>query len=137
MKINISQLVSREVGTTATSGLEEELPIPDQGHAAVQGQIKLTRLDQSILANFDVVAGLTLNCDKCLESFRHQMPLQFDREYWLDRAKTEPDELVVDDQHLDTDPAIIQEILINLPLQAVCKPDCKGLDPVTGVNLNE
>ena len=70
-----------------------------------------------------------------MESFREQLPLSFDREYSL-VPSDDPEVLAVGDGELDTDLAIAQEVSISLPLQVVCKPDCKGLDPTTGENLN-
>ena len=139
MEINVSKLLKKEVGESTKYDLEEEVSIPDKNVAAVQGKVKLTKLDQSVLASFDVIVGINLNCDKCLESFRHQMPLAFDREYLLHKAGDNEDgeHLVAEDSKIDTTPALIQEISINLPLQAVCKPDCKGLDPKTGEDLNQ
>ncbi|OGB73287.1 hypothetical protein A3K24_00190 [candidate division Kazan bacterium RIFCSPHIGHO2_01_FULL_44_14] len=135
MKINVSKLITKETGATAEHELDNEVTIPDRNSAQIQGKVLLTHLDQSILAKFDITAGLNLNCDKCLESFREQLPLSFDREYSL-VPSDDPEVLAVDNGEIDTDPAIIQEVTISLPLQAVCKPDCKGLDSTTGENLN-
>lgn len=139
MEINVSKLLGKEVGETLNVDLDEEVAIPDKNTASVQGKAKLTRLDQSILVSFDVTVGINLNCDKCLESFRHQMPLAFDREYIISKAGSneEGESLEVVDNKIDTGPALIQEISINLPIQAVCKPECKGLDPETGEDLNQ
>ncbi|AKM84659.1 TPA: hypothetical protein DHW58_01745 [Patescibacteria group bacterium] len=135
MKVDVSKLISKEVSATSEHGLDEEVAIPDRNSAQIQGKVLLTRLDQSILAKFDITASLNLNCDKCLESFREQLPLSFDREYSL-VPSDDPEVLAVGDGELDTDLAIAQEVSISLPLQVVCKPDCKGLDPTTGENLN-
>ncbi len=139
MEINVSKLLGRETGETLDVDLEEEVAIPDKNTTVVQGKLKLTRLDQSILASFDITVGINLNCDKCLESFRHQMPLTFDREYLINKAGDDEggENLRVDDNKIDTTLALIHEISINLPIQSVCKPDCKGLDPKTGEDLNQ
>ncbi|RLC37367.1 hypothetical protein DRH29_02090 [candidate division Kazan bacterium] len=136
MKIDVTKLVQKEIGATAEYDLDEQVEVPDKGNAQVSGRVTLTNLDQSILARFEALASLNLNCDKCLESFRYQTPLNFDREY-LKTKTNDPEALTLDNNSLDIDPAISQEILLNLPLQAVCKPDCKGLDPETGKNLNQ
>jgi len=135
MKINVSKLITEETDATSQHLLDDEVAVPDHSSAQVQGKVILTHLDQSILAKFDITAGMNLNCDKCLESFREQFPLSFDREYSL-VPSSDPEVLAIDNEELDTDPAVVQEITISLPLQAVCKPDCKGLDPTTGENLN-
>jgi len=136
MKIDVEKLVKKDIGKTAKHDLDEQIEVPDKGEAQILGHVVLTNLDQSILTHFEASAGINLNCDKCLESFRQQIPLNFDREY-LKIDSSDPEALTLDGTKLDTNPAIVQELLINLPLQAVCKPDCKGLDPKTGKDLNQ
>ncbi|MFH0905591.1 MAG: DUF177 domain-containing protein [bacterium] len=135
MKIDVGKLLDDAPGAIAEHQLDDTLPLPDRGEAVAQGTVRLNRLDRSVLAHFDITANVNLNCDKCLESFRHQLPLSFDREYLL-APSIDPEALFVDGKILDTDPAVAQEILISLPLQAVCKPDCQGLCQECGINLN-
>lgn len=136
MKIDVTKLVKKENGETAKYNLDEQVEVPDKGEAVILGHVELTNLDQSIFAHFEASANMNLNCDKCLESFRTQIPLNFDREY-LKTEPSNPETLALDGTDLNTDLAITQEIVLNLPIQAVCKPDCKGLDPKTGKDLNQ
>ena len=48
-----------------------------------------------------------------------------------------PDEEPFDGRTLNTDSVVCQELLVNLPLRCLCSPDCKGLCPSCGQNLNE
>jgi uncharacterized protein len=41
------------------------------------------------------------------------------------------------EKHLDLAPALREELLLALPRYAECRPDCKGLCPRCGSNLNE
>ena len=136
MKIDVTKLVKKNTGETAKYDLDEQIEVPDRGEAQILGHVILTNLDQSILAHFESSAGINLNCDKCLESFRQQIPLNFDREY-LKTDSSNSETLTLNGTELDTNTAVVQELLINLPLQVVCKPDCKGLDPKTGKDLNQ
>jgi uncharacterized protein len=36
---------------------------------------------------------------------------------------------------VDLEPLIRDAVVLSLPFQPVCRPDCPGLDPVTGVRL--
>ena len=53
------------------------------------------------------------------------------------------DRIEVDEQDfmdgtmLDVDKLVYPEVLINLPAKILCKPDCLGLCPVCGANLNQ
>jgi len=47
-------------------------------------------------------------------------------------------ELVVpDDGYINLAPLTRDYLLLELPIKPICRPDCKGLCPVCGVNLNE
>jgi len=41
------------------------------------------------------------------------------------------------DKTIDLKPAVVADILLNMPMRAVCSDDCKGLCPKCGHNLNE
>ncbi len=38
---------------------------------------------------------------------------------------------------IDLDEAVFTNFLLNIPIKALCKEDCKGLCPVCGLNLND
>ena len=38
---------------------------------------------------------------------------------------------------IDLDPDIREEIILDYPLSPLCKPECKGLCPKCGKNVNE
>ena len=42
----------------------------------------------------------------------------------------------MEDGELDVDRLIYNEILVNWPAKVLCKPDCKGICPKCGTNLN-
>jgi uncharacterized protein len=45
--------------------------------------------------------------------------------------------LLPEDSHIDLAPLIREFALLEIPISPICKPDCKGLCPVCGENLNE
>lgn len=51
----------------------------------------------------------------------------------LEDADREP----FDGKTIDLDPIVREQVLLALPMHAVCKEDCKGLCGVCGQNLNE
>ena len=51
----------------------------------------------------------------------------------LERA----DEELFDGKTIDLDPLVREQVLLALPMHAVCREDCKGLCSVCGGNLNE
>ncbi|MCP3144809.1 YceD family protein [Pyxidicoccus xibeiensis] len=47
------------------------------------------------------------------------------------------DEEVFDGKTIDLDPIVREQLLLAMPMNAVCREDCKGLCPQCGINWNE
>jgi uncharacterized protein len=47
------------------------------------------------------------------------------------------DEMIFDGKTIDLDPIVREQVLLALPMNAVCREDCKGLCAQCGQNLNE
>ena len=45
--------------------------------------------------------------------------------------------LMPEDGHIDLQPLIREYALLEVPINPICKPDCKGLCPVCGEDLNQ
>ena len=45
--------------------------------------------------------------------------------------------ILVEQGQLDVDELVVSDILLSLPMKHLCLPDCKGLCPTCGRNLNE
>ena len=44
--------------------------------------------------------------------------------------------LVVDGRVLETTPILLEQLQLNIPMKPLCRPDCKGLCPECGADLN-
>ena len=44
--------------------------------------------------------------------------------------------ILADDLHIDLLPLIREYLYLDIPISPVCKPDCKGLCPICGSDLN-
>ena len=58
-------------------------------------------------------------------------------EHGGDREQLETENWIYDDVHLDLNYLVLNAILTQLPLRHLCRPDCKGLCPHCGANLND
>jgi uncharacterized protein len=86
-------------------------------------------------------------CSRCVGSVRISIPISFEEEYVpiLDATTGESVRLAPDDEafriderfDLDLREALRQYILISEPVKPLCNPDCAGLCPVCGADLNE
>ena len=93
------------------------------GKVLVQGEMKLV---------------LSIPCDRCLADV--DVPLCFSFEEEVFTPEEQPDDQ--DSQEfmlgyeLDIEALVNSEILINMPVKVLCKPDCKGICMKCGKNLN-
>lgn len=87
---------------------------------------------EGVLVSGTVVAGLTGECVRCLDSISDEIEVDFrDLFAYPDTAtdaSTDEDEVsrVVDD-HVDLEPAVRDALLLSLPSAPLCSPDCQGL----------
>jgi uncharacterized protein len=46
-------------------------------------------------------------------------------------------QLYINEEILETDPILIEQLQLNVPMKPLCRADCKGLCPECGADLNE
>lgn len=79
---------------------------------------------------------LNLNCDLCLSAF--ETKLDFDlNEVFSETPDSDEEIWELSDKTIDLKPAVIANIILNMPMQVLCSDDCKGLCPRCGHNLND
>ncbi|MBR5944235.1 MAG: DUF177 domain-containing protein [Lachnospiraceae bacterium] len=94
-----------------------------------------------VIVEGDFKLRLSGECDRCLTDTEFTVEAHVERE--IDDCKGEdrgPDDEntdVLKGNLLDVETLINNEIFMNLPDKVLCKPDCKGLCPKCGANLNE
>ena len=77
-------------------------------------------------------------CDRCAADIerKESLPLTCVVVQETEGEDTE-DFVVAEDQKVDLDPLVRDDIVIRYPSKLLCSPDCKGLCPNCGKNLNE
>ena len=88
---------------------------------------KLRRIDKEIITDTEVRTYRNITCSRCLEQVRQEVKQNFKKYYNIDNLG----------EYLDLDKDIREEVLLNFPMKVLCKPDCKGICPKCGVNLNQ
>ena len=109
-------------------------------HQGKQQTIKDIRLTGSLAAKFE------LACARCLEPVEREVARTFDLLYRPLGADAGREELSVttaeaeigyyQGEGLLLEDALREQVLLALPLKAICREDCKGLCPHCGKNLN-
>jgi uncharacterized protein len=120
----------------------------------------LRKVSRGVLVQGEFTAHVAAPCKRCLLDVVLDVPVSFtlnlvpetlvrdgEAEDGADgRGKSEPggsfdlqdaDEDVFDGKTIDLDPIVREQVLLALPMNAVCREDCKGLCAQCGQNLNE
>ena len=101
----------------------------------VEGEFFCTG-DNRISLRGDATTTAVSRCSRCLEPVRERLSAGIDALYVRQPDPEDPDLYVFEGHSLDLEDAVKDALLLELPLQFFCKPDCKGLCPVCGANLN-
>lgn len=148
LKFNVAQLLREETGSRRNYDFaEESLPLDaDTTLRDLSGSVRFTRTVSGVLADVEARGTVTTQCTRCLMPATLSIEVRFRDEFHskievnTGMALPTPDEedpFFIDESHLlDLEEAIREYALLELPMQTLCKPDCKGLCPNCGADLN-
>lgn len=149
MRFHVAQLLKAGIGATRTYELHEaDVEVADDGsRGPVEGTVTLLRTKSGILLRAALRLRCPDACSRCLTPIDVPVELQIEEEYLptvdvltgaVRPRPEEPGAFVIDEHHiLDLAEAVRQYRVLALPMQPLCRPDCAGLCPVCGHNLNE
>lgn len=107
----------------------------------------ICRVESKYVLDGTLKGALRVICDRCLDSYRHEIESGFN--YFLVPAPddTEKDELelmeediealFIHDDKINLDEVIREQLFLSLPVKCLCKDDCLGLCAKCGCNLND
>lgn len=101
--------------------------------AAMHLDVRLEALHDGILVSADVSSIATGECGRCLDAI--EMPVEVEIQELFAYSVDEAFDYTVVEDHIDLEPSVRDAVVLSLPFQPVCRPDCPGLDPVTGERL--
>jgi len=142
--------------------LSAEPPTGFAATAPAELHVRFERVNErDIVARGEIDLAATAGCRRCLKDVSVQVPVRFELDF-VNAAKVpelaparsededsgegeiggsfsadEADQVVYSGKELDLEPVVREQILLALPMDAVCTEDCKGLCQVCGGNLNE
>lgn len=121
-----------------------EIPLPEQlgeGLVAVRAgeimdaDVRLEAVHEGVLVSANVEATASGICGRCLIDI--ELPVEVEFQELFAYSSDEAFEYEVQDDHVDLEPLIRDAVVLALPFQPVCRPDCPGLNPETGERLAE
>ena len=114
----------------------EEDQLPNVSLVHVTG--RLVNEADIVMSPLSASFEMPLLGDRCMSEYVAQY--NFPVEHVLVTSLNHEDEdrfILVEQGQLDVDELVVSDILLSLPMKHLCLPDCKGLCPTCGRNLNE
>jgi DUF177 domain-containing protein len=139
LRLNLGFLVSGPIGTSR----DFDFDIPhfqvsdDLMLDAFRGTARVGRTPQGLLVQAEFEGKTGLECVRCLSPFSQYLQFDFTELYAFNsKSVTEAGLMVPEDQHIDLQPLVREYALLEIPINPLHNPECKGLCPVCGQNLN-
>ncbi|WP_292832517.1 YceD family protein [Microbacterium sp.] len=95
--------------------------------------VRLESVHEGILVTADMATEYSGVCGRCLTDIVQPLEVEFQELFGY--PGEEVTDFDVQDDHVDLENLVRDSIVLSLPFQPVCQPDCPGLDPATGERL--
>lgn len=139
LRLNVGYLFNKPIGTSREIPVEfDSLTLEDLEVRDLESLVKVSRTREGLLLQVDGTANVEANCVRCLEDYFQPVDLEFEELYQFpSRHREETDLVLPNDGYIDLGPLYREYLILAMPIKPLCKPKCKGLCVVCGVNLNE
>lgn len=122
-----------ELDLAAPSPIGEGMAKVPEG-SRIEVQVRLESVHEGIYASGSLDTEAEAECSRCLDRF--DLPLELDFAELFEYAGGSDDtDYVVEGDWIDLEGVVRDAVVLALPFQPVCRPDCGGLDPETGERL--
>ncbi len=88
---------------------------------------EVSKITNAVTVTLRLSGLMHLNCSRCLKEFNIDLKKDLRLIYQVDKSQL----------RIDLDQDIKEEMILDYSLKPLCNPDCKGLCPKCGKNLNE
>jgi uncharacterized protein len=138
-RLNVGFVLHQEVGYKHEFSfdfpiitLEDDLELRQ-----LAGGVDVGRTAQGLLFTGRFAAQTALTCVRCLQPFDHKLAWSITEMYASTQKSISDSELIVpEDSQIDLEPILREYALLEVPIKPICRPDCKGLCPTCGQDLN-
>jgi uncharacterized protein len=126
-----------------------ELPLDDTGVQLVEPaevSCRVRRDGQDVVLQGRLTTKLAAECGRCLRPVEMPIATEFNEKFvravtWAAEEQHEllPEDLnisVFDGEGIELDDLVREELLLAVPVNVLCREDCKGLCPTCGIDRN-
>lgn len=140
LRLNVGFIIGSDVGFSnefpfdyETLRVSDDLELRDFHGSAVIG-----RTPQGLLLTGQFQATFKVECVRCLNEFDQTVHWEMTELFAFNKKSTTDSNLLLpDDGQIELAPLIRDYALTEIPISPICKPDCKGLCPTCGQDLNK
>ena len=154
MKVSVGHLLKQPMGESVDYEVRED-PVDPHGEnaelldadiTAIDAEIKAIHTNPGALLEGDARAQVSQQCARCLRPISFPVETTFAEQYYamlsVDTGAPMPEppadaKIIGHDFRIDLTPLIREEVILATPQAPLCRPDCKGLCPICGKDLNE
>jgi uncharacterized protein len=140
LTFDVSSLLKAPLGKSLSLDIDDGPQVlEDLEVDFLRGSFQVTRVEKGIFVQGTVKSQLRLECVRCLEPFVFPVTLELAEMFRRPGTDIRPGVIyaVSEDGELDLAPLIRELAWLAIPIKHLCDPECKGLCPHCGVNLNE
>ncbi|HEX5840504.1 MAG TPA: DUF177 domain-containing protein [Anaerolineales bacterium] len=137
-RINVGFIMHEEVGYSHVIAFDlDKIKLEDLELHNLTGTVTIGRTPQGLIVQGNFAANTTLECVRCLNEFNHSLQWEITELYAFNKKSLSESELMVpDDAHIDLAPLIREYALLEIPINPLHDPNCKGLCIECGQDLN-
>jgi uncharacterized protein len=107
--------------------------------STIELELRLEAIMEGILATGTFSARAVGECVRCLDPIDEAVVVGFQELYLYDapssQEETDEEDHVLEDELLDLEPVLRDAVVLALPQNPLCAPDCPGLCPECGARL--
>ncbi len=130
-------MLTLEFSVPAPADLKIELMGVPEG-SPVPIDMRLEAVMEGVLATGSARTSLKGECARCLDPIEDSLEVTFQELYVYPESDAEPDEAGrLEGELIDLEPVLRDAVVLALPFQPVCEPDCQGLCLECGVRLSD
>lgn len=140
LRLNVGFITHQTIGFSR--GFDFNIPAiqipPDLSLHNLVGNSLITRTPQGLFVQTKLQAAIRVECARCLLEFEQLLSIDFSELYAFNKnSVTESGLILPENGYIDLAPLVREYMFLEVPINPLCQPNCKGLCPECGVNLNE
>lgn len=149
LQYNVSTLLQEPIGSTHEYAVDTRVLVDDlaPSHRQVVGSTTFLRTNDGVLVSALLRGVQRHQCSRCLQETDVPVLVELEEEFFASvdvrtgarlPAPEDREAFLIDTQQmLDLEEAVRQFWTLALPMQPLCRPDCRGLCPQCGRDLNQ